>query len=84
MGPLMHEHRPASQSIKLSTLMVAAIVYAIIHLTGTLRVHSKLTEQSRNSSAGDTLALILILTMPRVRGRPRRGADWYAVDYRRK
>jgi hypothetical protein len=84
MGPLTSEHRPASQSIKLSALMAATIVYVIIRLTGTLRMHSKLAEQSRNRRAGDILALVLILTMPRARGRPRRGAGWYAAESREK
>jgi hypothetical protein len=84
MGPLTSEHRPAIQSIKLVALMAATIIYVITHLTGSLRVHSKLAEKSRSSSAFDTLALILTLAMPWARGRPRRGADWYAADSRRK
>jgi hypothetical protein len=63
MGPLTHKNRPASQRIKLSALMVVAIVYAIIHLTRTLRMYLKLTEQRRNRSIGDIMALVLILTM---------------------
>jgi hypothetical protein len=84
MGPLTRENRPASQSIKLSALMAAAIVYAIIRLTGTHRMYSQPTEQRRNRSIGDILALVLIFTMLRARGRPRRGAGWYATDSRRK
>jgi hypothetical protein len=53
-------------------------------LTGPLRMQLKLVEQSKNRSAGGILALALTLTMPRARGRPRRGAGWYAVDSRRK
>jgi hypothetical protein len=84
MGPLTHENRLTNQSIKLSILMDAAIVYAIIRLIGTHRLYSQLTEPSRNRSVGDILALVLILTMPRARGRPYRGAGWYAADSRRK
>jgi hypothetical protein len=84
MGPLTREQRPASQSIKLAALMVAAMVYVIIHLTRPLRMQLKLVEQRKNHRAGGILALTLTLTMPCARGRPRRGARWYAVDSRRK
>lgn len=84
MGPLTREQKPASQSIKLSALMAAAIVYVIFRFNETLRMHSKLAKQSRNRRGGNTLALLLILTMPRARGRPRRGVGWYAVESRRK
>jgi hypothetical protein len=84
MGPLTRENRPANQSIKLSALMAAATIYAIIRLFGTLRMYSQLTEPSKNRSEGDILALVLIFIMPRARGRPRRGAGWYAADSRRK
>jgi hypothetical protein len=83
-GPLTRENRPASQSIKLSALMAAATIYAIISLLGTLRMHLQLTEPSKNRSEGEILALVLIFIMPRARGRPRRGAGWYAADSRRK
>jgi hypothetical protein len=84
MGPLTSEHRLASQSIKLSALMAAAIIYALTRLTGSLSVSSKLAGQRSSSSALDTLALILALAMPWARGRPHRGAGWYAANSRRK
>jgi hypothetical protein len=84
MGPLTSEHRPASQSIKLSALMATTIIYAITCLTRSLSVHSKLAEQRSSNRALDTLALILALAIPRARGRPCRGAGWYAADSRRK
>ena len=80
MGPLTREHRPASESIKLSALMVAAMVYVIISLIGPGKMHLNLVEQSKNRCIGGILALALTLIMPRARGRPRRGAGWYATD----
>jgi hypothetical protein len=44
----------------------------------------KLAEQRGSSSVLSALALILALSMPRVRGKPRRGAGWYATESRRK
>jgi hypothetical protein len=84
MEPLTREQGPASQSIKLSALMVVAMVYVIIRLTGPLRMHLKFVEQSKNRRAGGILALSLALTMPRARGRPRRGVDWYAVGCKKE
>lgn len=84
MEPLVCEQGTTSQSIKLSTLMVAAMVYVIFRLTGPPRMNLKFVEQSRYRHAGGILALALPLTMPRERGRPRRGVGWYATDARNK
>ena len=71
----------ASKSIKLSALMLAAMGYVFISLSGPPIMHSNLLQQGKHCCAkGFTLAL----TMARARGRPRRGAGWYAVDTRRK
>jgi hypothetical protein len=83
-GPLTRANRPASQSIKPSALMATTTIFALINLLGSLGMHSQLTEPSKNRRAGEVLALVLILIMPRARGRPRRGAGWYAADSRRK
>jgi hypothetical protein len=64
--------------------MAATIVYVIIRLTRPLNMQLKLVKKSKNRCAGGILALALTLTMPRARGRPRRGAGWYTVDSRRK
>jgi hypothetical protein len=71
----------ASQSIKLSALMLAAMGYAFFSLNGPPTSHSNLFQQGKHRCAGGSA---LALTMPRVRGRPRRGAGWYAADSRRK
>jgi hypothetical protein len=67
MEPLTREQGTASQSIKLSALMLAAMVYVIISLIGPPRMHLNLVQQSKNRCA-EGLALALI--MPRARGRP--------------
>jgi hypothetical protein len=84
MEPLAREQGTASQSIQLSALMVAAMVYGIISLIGPPIMHLKLVEQSKNRCAGGILALALALIMPQARRRPRRGAGWYAADARKK
>jgi hypothetical protein len=81
MELLAREQGTASQSIKLSALMLAAMVYVFISLIGPPIMHSNLIQQSKHRCAqGIALALI----MPRARGRPRRGAGWYAADARKK
>lgn len=84
MEPLAREQGTTSQSIKLSALMVAAMVYVIFRLTGPPIMNLKFFEQSRYRRAGGILALALPLTMPLERARPRRGAGWYATDARNK
>jgi len=84
MGPLTSDYRPASQSIKLSALMAATILYALARLTGNFNVRLNLAEQRGSNNVLSSLALILALSMPRVRGKPRRGAGWYAAESRRK
>jgi hypothetical protein len=71
----------ASQSIKLSALMLAAMGYVYFSLNRPPTSHSNLFQQVQHRRAGGSA---LALTMPRVRGRPRRGAGWYAADSRRK
>jgi hypothetical protein len=84
MEPLTREQGTTSQSIKLSALMLAAMVYVIISSIEPPRMHLNLVEQSKNRCAGGILALALALIMPRARGRPHRGAGWYAADARKK
>jgi hypothetical protein len=84
MGPCTSDHRSVSQSIKLLALMAATTIYASARLTGSFSVRPKPPEQRGSSSVLGVLALILALAMPRVRGKPRRGAGWYAADSRRK
>jgi hypothetical protein len=64
--------------------MAATITYAFARLTRNLSVRLKLSKQRGSSSVLGTMALILALSMPQVRWRPRRGASWYAVESRRK
>ena len=66
------------------SLMAATILYALARLTENLNVHLKLAEQRGSSSVLSSLALILALAMPRVRGKTRRGVGWYATESRRK
>jgi hypothetical protein len=84
MRPLTRASRPASQSIKTAALMAIATIFSLISFLGGFGMHWKVTEPSENNSAGGILALVLVLTMPRARGRPRRGAGWYAADSRWK
>jgi hypothetical protein len=81
MELLAREQGTASQSIKLSALMLAAMVYVFISLSGPPIMHSNLIQQSKHRCAE---GFALALTMPRARGRPRRGAGWYAADARKK
>jgi hypothetical protein len=64
--------------------MATTTIFALINLLGGFGMHWQLTEPSKNRRAGEVLALVLILIMPRARGRPRRGAGWYAADSRWK
>jgi hypothetical protein len=84
MRPCISDHSPVSQSIKLWDLMALTMIYFRTCLTGSSNVPPKPPEQWDCSSVLGVLALNLALAMPRVRGRPRRGADWYASNSRRK
>jgi hypothetical protein len=84
MGLRTSYYRTDSQSIKLSALMAAIIIYAFSRLAGNLSVSSKLAEQRCSCGVLGVLALLLAPAMPRLRGKPRRGAGWYAADSRRK
>jgi hypothetical protein len=48
------------------------------------RANLKFSVQWSSSGGFGVLALLLAPTMPRLRGKPRRGAGWYAADSRRK
>jgi hypothetical protein len=84
MRPCTSDHSPVSQSIKLLALMALTTIYSPTCLTGSSNVPPKPPEQRGCSSVLGVLALNFALAMPRVRGRPRRGAGWYAADSRRK
>jgi hypothetical protein len=80
----MSDHSTISQSIKLMDLMAITVFYSSTYLTRSSNVPSKLPKQRGCNRVLGELALNFTLAMPRVRGRPRRGADWYAADSRRK
>jgi len=84
MGLRMSFHRVDSQSIKLSALMAAIIIYASSSIARNLRVSSTLVEQRCSCGVFGVLALLLAPAMPRLRGKLCRGAGWYAADSRRK
>jgi hypothetical protein len=84
MRPCTSDLSPVCQSIKLMALMAITAFYPSTCLTGSSNVPLKLPEpRGCNRALGD-LALNFALAMPRVRGRPRRGAGWYTADSRRK
>jgi len=64
--------------------MAITVFYPSICLTGSSNVPLKLPEQRGDNRALGDLALNFALAIPRVRGRPRRGAGWYTTDSRRK
>jgi hypothetical protein len=72
------------QSIKTTALMATTIIFALISSLGGFGMIRKVAKLNRDNLAMGTLAIALFLIMPRARGRPRRGAGWYAVDSRRK
>jgi hypothetical protein len=75
---------PASQSIKLMALMAFIVAYPPINLLGSSIVFWQLPAQRGCYRALGDLALTFAPVMPRLRGRPRRGAGWYAAASRRK
>jgi hypothetical protein len=75
---------PASQSIKLVALMAFIVVYLPINLLEGSIVFEQSSAQRGCHPAPDDLALTFVSVMPRLRGRPRRGAGWYAAASRRK
>jgi hypothetical protein len=84
MRPCTSDFSPVSQSIKLMALMAIIAFYPSTCLPGSSIVPLKLPDQRGcNRALGDS-ALNFALAMPRVRGRPRRGAGWYTADSRRK
>jgi hypothetical protein len=76
--------RTVDQSIKTTALMAIAIIFALINSLGGFGMIQKVAEPNRDNLAVGTPAIALFLSMPRARGRPRRGAGWYAADSRRK
>jgi hypothetical protein len=75
---------PASQSIKLVALMAFIVVYFPINLLECSIVLEQSSAQRGCHPVPDDLALNSVPVMPRLRGRPRRGAGWYAAASRWK
>jgi hypothetical protein len=82
---------PASQSIKLMALMAFIVIYSPITLPGCSIITEQFpVQRGCHPTLGDllptlgNLALTFVSGMPRLRGRPRRGARWYAAASRRK
>jgi hypothetical protein len=80
------------QSIKNTALMARAITFILINRLGGFGMHWEIERpkaepsecRNRDTLPTGILAIVLLLYMPRARGRPRRGAAWYAFDSRRK
>jgi hypothetical protein len=70
------------QRIKTSALMAIAITFDLIHRLGGFVMHLRFAEPKAEPSKSRDRAWLL--SMPRARGRPRRGAAWYAADSRWK
>jgi hypothetical protein len=69
---------PIRQSTQLGTLMAFIVIYWPINpLASSIMLE-------RTSVQQGFLALLSVSTMPRLRGKPRRGASWYAAASRRK
>jgi hypothetical protein len=66
------------QSIKTTTLMAIATIFALINSLGGFGMIQKVAEPNGNNLAVGTLAIALVISMPRARGWPRRGVGWYA------
>jgi hypothetical protein len=64
--------------------MATTTIFSLINILGGFGMHWEIIEPSKHSSAGEVLALVLILTMPRARGIPHRGTGWYAANARRE
>jgi hypothetical protein len=84
MGLCTRFHSTGRQSIKLLALMAAIIICPSSSIDRNRRVSSKLVVQRCNCGVVGVLAWFLAPAMPRLRGKPRRGAGWYAADSRRK
>jgi hypothetical protein len=64
--------------------MAIAIIFFLISSLRGFGMIQKVAEPNRDNLTVGTPTIALFLSMPRVRGRPRRGAGWYADDLRRK
>jgi hypothetical protein len=78
MQPSTSAFSSDSQSIKLMALMALIAAYPPISLLGSSIVFGQLPAQRGCYRALGDLALNFAPVMPRLRGRPRRGAGWYA------
>jgi hypothetical protein len=92
MRPLTRARRTVDQSIKTTALMATDINFILINHLGGFVMHWEIAEskvepsecRNRDTPSASILAIALLLHMPRARGRPRRGAAWYAFDSHRK
>jgi hypothetical protein len=84
MQPSTSAFSPDSQSIKLMALLALIAAYPPIILLGSSIVFGQLPAQRGCYRALGDLALNFTPIMPRLRGRPRRRAGWYAAASRRK
>jgi hypothetical protein len=92
MRPLTRARRTVDQSIKTTTLMAKDITFVLINRLGGFVMHLKIAEpkaepsrcRNRDTPSAGIPTIALLLSMPRARGRPRRGATWYTADSRRK
>jgi hypothetical protein len=82
--PITLASRLSCHSIKPATLMATTTIFSLINILSGFGMHWEIIEPSKHNSAGEVLALVLILTMPRARGIPRRGTGWYAANARRE
>jgi hypothetical protein len=64
--------------------MAIATIFALISSLSGFGMIQKVVESNRDNFVVGTLALALVLSMPRERGQPRRGAGWYVADSRWK
>jgi hypothetical protein len=88
-SPLKRVKRTTHQSIKHLALMVrtVTITLTLISCLDGYAMHLQIRPVecwSRNNLPVNISAIARLLHMPRARGRPRRGAAWYAYDSRRK
>jgi hypothetical protein len=84
MRPLTRARRTVGQSIKTTALMAIATIFSLISSLGGFGMIRKVAEPKGDNFVVGTPTLDLVLSIPRARGRPRRGAGWYAADSRWK
>jgi hypothetical protein len=89
MSPLTRVKRTDAQGTRRIALMVDPVMITLMFINGfgRERIHFEFEQQKadiserwcRGSNPVDVLVIVFLIHMPRERGKPRRGAAWYAL-----